>query len=108
MRRIGSNIRKQNQEDKVARMPKNIIRYSQEEKPRNDYPKKIVSPPLPSDCCNDQNREIVGTTREVDGFKYSYKICGECGHALRYFYPAAESTSTAVKTYRDGQAYMQR
>ncbi len=108
MRRIGSNIRKQNTEEKIARMPKNIIRYTTEEKPSNEYPKRIVSPPHGSACCTDDNREVVGMTREVEGFKYSYKICTSCGHALRYFYPAAESTNTAVKEYRDGQTYMPR
>jgi hypothetical protein len=75
LRRIGSNIRKQNAEAKANRTPRNIIRYSTAEKPRNDYPRKIVSPPHPSGCCTDENRTAVGNVREVDGFKYCYKIC---------------------------------
>jgi len=85
---------------------RNIIRYSDEEEPRNEYPKKIVSPSTPSNCCTDENRTVVGQVREVDGFKFCYKICETCGHAVRYFYPAVEGTSAAVKTYRQWKKYM--
>jgi len=106
LRRIGSNIRKQNSREKSNRLTKNIIQYSTTEKPRNDYPKKIVSPPSASDCCTDDNREIVGNMREVEGFKFCYKICTECGHAVKYYFPAVESTSDAVKEYRSWKRYM--
>lgn len=106
MRRIGSNIRKQNADEKKNRIVKNIIRYSDDEKPKNDYPKRIVSPSQPASCCTDENRTSVGTVREVDGFKFVYRICDTCGHAVRYYYPAVESTSTAVKNYRSWKKYM--
>ena len=106
MRRIGSNIRKQNQDAKQNRVLRNIIKYSDSEKPKNDYPKKIVSPPEPSSCCTDENRTTVGNVREVDGFKFCYKICDTCGHAVRFFYPAVEGTSDAVKSYRSWKKYM--
>jgi hypothetical protein len=44
--------------------------------------------------------------REVDGFKFCYKICGVCGHAVRFYFPAVESTSEAVKEYRQWKRYM--
>ncbi|MGI9592271.1 MAG: hypothetical protein ACR2P8_12940 [Myxococcota bacterium] len=106
MRRIGSNIRKQNNDAKAKRVTKNIIHYSDDEKPRNDYPKKIVSPSRPSSCCNDDNREIVGSMREVEGFKFCYKICQKCGHAVKFYFPAVDSTSDAVKEYRQWKRYM--
>ena len=106
MRRIGSNIRKQNAEAKQNRLARNIIRYSETEKPKNEYPKKIVSPPSQSACCTDENRISVGTVREVDGFKFCYRICETCGHAVRFFYPAVEGTSDDVKTYRQWKKYM--
>ena len=106
MRRIGSNIRKQNSDAKAKRVVKSIIRYSDDEKPRNDYPKKIVSPTRPSKCCNDDNREIVGNMREVEGFKFCYKICVKCGHAVKYYFPAVETQSAAVKEYRQWKRYM--
>ena len=70
MRRIGSNIRKQNTDARSKRIMKSIIRYSDDEKPRNDYPKKIVSPSRPSRCCTDGNRETVGNRREIEGGKF--------------------------------------
>ena len=106
MRRIGSNIRKQNQDARSNRPTRNIIRYTDGEKPRNDYPRRIVSPTTPSKCCSEENRELVGNVREVDGFKFCYKVCVECGYALRFFYPAAESTSEAVKDYRRWKRYL--
>jgi hypothetical protein len=106
LRRIGSNIRKQNADQRSNRLIRNIIRYTDEEKPLNDYPKKIISPPKASDCCTDENRITVGTVREVDGFKFCYKICETCGHAVRFYYPAAEGTSAAVKNYRQWKKYM--
>jgi hypothetical protein len=106
VRRIGSNIRKQNSDVKAKRMVRNIIRYSDAEPPRNDYPKRIVSPSRPSNCCSDDNREVVGNTREVDGFKFCYKICAVCGHAVKYYFPAVEATNEAVKEYRQWKRYM--
>jgi hypothetical protein len=106
LRRIGSNIRKQNSDAKASRITKNIIRYTDEESPRNDYPRRIVSPPKPSGCCGDDTRVMVGTAREVDGFKFCYKICEECGHAVRFYFPATDSTSEAVREYRQWKRYM--
>jgi hypothetical protein len=48
LRRIGSNIRKQNSDARANRIVRNIIRYTDEETARNDYPRKIVSPVQPS------------------------------------------------------------
>jgi hypothetical protein len=106
LRRIGSNIRKQNSDAKAHRVVRNIIRYDDSEKARNDYPKRIVSPTQQSSCCNDANREIVGSKRVIDGFKFCYKICQKCGHAVKFYFPAAESTSGAVKEYRQWKRYM--
>ena len=106
LRRIGSNIRKQNSEAKANRVTRNIIRYVEGEKPRNDYPRRIVSPPRPSKCCSDENREMIGSTREVEGFKFCYKICTKCGHAVKFYFPATDTTSAAVKEYRQWKRYM--
>jgi hypothetical protein len=106
LRRIGSNIRKQATDAKSNRIVRNIIRYTDAEAPRNDYPRRIVSPARPSRCCRDENREIVGNTREIDGFKFCYKICRECGHAVKFYFPAVESTNSAVKEYRQWKRYM--
>ncbi len=44
--------------------------------------------------------------REVDGFKFCYKICQKCGHAVKFYFPAVDSTSDAVKEYRQWKRYM--
>jgi hypothetical protein len=106
LRRIGSNIRKQNSEARANRVVRNIIRYTDDEKPRNDYPRRIISPVNPSRCCGDDTREMVGSMREIDGFKFCYKICKKCGHAVKFYFPAAQSTSEAVKEYRQWKRYM--
>ena len=87
-------------------MTQNIIESSTNEGPLNDYPRRITSPPRPSSCCTDQNRISVGSVREVEGFKFCYRVCQECGHAVKYFFPAMESTSQAVKRYRASQKYL--
>jgi hypothetical protein len=106
LRRIGSNIRKKNSEDRAHRMTKNIIHYTADEPQKNDYPRKITSPPFSSACCAETNRISVGSVRETEGFKFCYKICQNCGHAVKYFFPATESTSQAVKQYRARQRYL--
>jgi hypothetical protein len=85
---------------------RNIVRYTDDESPRNDYPKKIVSPINQSECCRDENRKMVGNLREIDGFKFCYKICTVCGHAVKFFFPAAQTSSEAVKEYRQWKRYM--
>jgi hypothetical protein len=103
LRKIGSNLRPA--EQKPQRNLRNIIRYTDAEPPRNDYPKRIVSPSQPKACCKDENRVAVGNVRQVDGFKFCYKICSVCGHAVRYFYPAVETNDKAVKEYRAWKKY---
>jgi hypothetical protein len=85
---------------------KNIIVYSESQKPKNDYPQRIVSPPVASKCCTEQNRFAVGQPKEVEGFKFQYKICKKCGHAVKYYVPSVESTSKAVQEYRSMKRYM--
>lgn len=106
MRRIGSNIRKKHSEERSHRLTKNIIVYTDAEPPKNDYPRKIVSPPRPTDCCTDANRISVGSVREVEGFKFCYKICDKCGHAVKFYSPSVGSTSSAIKEYRQWKRYM--
>ncbi len=106
MRRIGSNIRKKHADERSHRLTKNIILYTDAEGAKNDYPRRIVSPTRSADCCTDANRISVGSVREVEGFKFCYKLCQECGHAVKYFFPATESTSEAVKQYRSRQKYL--
>jgi hypothetical protein len=81
VKRIGSNLRPA--EPKPGRNFRNIIKYTDDEGPRNEYPKRIVSPTIPRSCCSDENRETVGTTRVIEWFKHCYKICRTCGNSVR-------------------------
>ena len=85
---------------------KNIIKYIDDEEPCNDYPKKIISPTRPSKCCRDDNRKMMGPNREIDGFKFCYKICQTCGHAVKFYFPAIATQNPAVKEYRQWKRYM--
>ncbi len=106
MRRIGSNIRKQSDDARANRPTTTIIEYSSEKTPKNDFPKKIVSPPIPSKCCTEKNREIQGTPEEIEGFNFHYKVCSVCGHAVKFFTPANQTSSPAVKKYRAANRYL--
>ena len=107
MRRIGSNIRKQNSDAKANRITKNIIQYADDLEPRNDYPKKIVSPSRPSSCCNDDQPHDGG--QRLARSKASSSVtrsATKCGHAVKFYFPSVESTSTAVKEYRQWKRYL--
>jgi hypothetical protein len=65
---------------------KSIIVYTSSQKPRNDYPRRIVSPPLPSACCTDANRLRIGKIHEELGRNYYYKMCKVCGHTVKYYF----------------------
>ena len=62
-----------------------IIEYRNDESPRNEYPRRIVSPLNPSACC------LANMTRTGHGaidaqWRFYYKRCDVCGYAVRCFY----------------------
>jgi hypothetical protein len=65
---------------------KSIIVYTNAQRARNDYPKRIISPPLPSVCCTDANRVRIGKIYEELGRNYYYKMCKVCGHTVKYYF----------------------
>lgn len=65
---------------------KSIIIYTSEQKPKNLYPRKIISPPFPSKCCTNANRMRVGKIYEELSRHYYYKVCKVCGHAVKYYF----------------------
>ena len=62
-----------------------IVEYSAEKPPRSSYPKKIVSPPLPSQCCLAHMKRIGEMQVEGDGQRFYYKRCTRCGFTVREF-----------------------
>lgn len=61
-----------------------IIEYSAEKKARNSYPHKIISPPIPSQCCLARMNRIGKVQVEGDR-KFYYKRCLRCGFTVREF-----------------------
>ncbi|MFQ5456914.1 MAG: hypothetical protein ACE5FC_00465 [Myxococcota bacterium] len=80
LRRLG----RMQQEDRPE--IKSIIVYTTDQKPKNLYPRKIISPPFPSKCCTNKNRVRVGKIYEELGRNYYYKVCKSCGHAVKYYF----------------------
>ncbi len=59
-----------------------IVEYTDEKQPRNQYPRRIVSPVRSGPCCF-MEMEDLGQPR-VDGhWVFQYKRCRTCGFALR-------------------------
>jgi hypothetical protein len=66
-----------------------IIEYSAEKKARNSYPYKIISPPIPSRCCQARMNRIGAMQAEGDN-KFYYKRCSRCGFTVREFVSAVD------------------
>ena len=66
-----------------------IIEYSAEKKARNSYPHKIISPLIPSRCCQARMNRIGAIQVEGDN-KFYYKRCSHCGFAVREFVSAID------------------
>ncbi len=58
-----------------------IVEYTDIKRPRNEYPRRIVSPTHPSPCCGAQMR-VIGKEHRDRG-KFVYKRCGQCGYTVR-------------------------
>ncbi len=63
----------------------NIIEFRDDVEPINEYPRRIVSPTVPSSCCTDHMQRI--GHHEIDAnWRFYYKRCTVCGYAVRCFY----------------------
>ena len=76
----------------LLRKPEQRSWVSVEEQQR---PQVLMEDLLASPCCGAQ-------MRWGDG-KFA---CAECGHAVKYFFPAVENTSQAVREYRSWKKYL--
>lgn len=59
-----------------------IVEYTDEKRPRNLYPQRIVSPVRSGPCCF-TDMEEVGKPQEDGRWVFQYKRCKKCGFALR-------------------------
>ncbi len=77
-----------------------IIEYSAEKKARNSYPHRIISPPIPSQCCLARMNRI-GQVQVEDDRKFYYKRCSRCGFTVREFMSAIGLLSMDVSAWGD-------
>lgn len=65
-----------------------IVVYSSGQKPINEYPSRIVSPPAPSPCCAG-HMERVGEVHVEGTNRYVYVRCSRCGFTVRQYQTGA-------------------
>ena len=59
-----------------------IVKYTDTQPPRNQYPHRIISPAQAGRCCFSAMEEI-GPEVHGDHWVYRYKRCRTCGFAVR-------------------------
>jgi hypothetical protein len=59
-----------------------IVEYTDEKQPKNQYPRRIVSPGRSGPCCF-TDMEDVGKPQDDGRWVFQYKRCRTCGFALR-------------------------
>jgi hypothetical protein len=59
-----------------------IVVYTDQQKPQNLYPKRIISPPRSGPCCFSDMQET-GAPQEEGRWVFQYKRCRKCGFAVR-------------------------
>ncbi|MFQ5847860.1 MAG: hypothetical protein ACE5IQ_09375 [Candidatus Methylomirabilales bacterium] len=79
-----------------------IVRYDPHGKPRNRYPREIVSPPSPSACCLQQMKRTGRMERGEGGWPYFYKRCQVCGYTVREFLGYGELARLVLRRGRRG------
>ncbi len=62
-----------------------LVEYSAEKRARNEYPKRIISPPSPSECCSMHMKRTGEMQVEGEGQRFYYKRCTRCGFTVREF-----------------------
>src|SRR3990172_475777 len=63
-----------------------IVEYSARERAINAYPRRIISPPVPSRCCSSSTVQV-GEIQNVHGWPFVYQRCAACGFTVRRFAP---------------------
>ncbi len=73
-----------------------IVEYNERETATNAYPKRIISPPHPSECCHAGMAQL-GDVEEDGDWLFIYKRCRTCGYTVRHFLML---TPQALRTMR--------
>lgn len=59
-----------------------IVEYTDQKRPKNAYPARIVSPPRSGPCCF-SDMEEVGKPQQEGRWVFQYRRCRQCGFAVR-------------------------
>ncbi len=59
-----------------------IVEYTDQKRPQNLYPDRIISPPSAKPCCFSDMEEI-GAIQRDGRWEYQYKRCRQCGFTVR-------------------------
>lgn len=62
-----------------------VVEYTVGKPARNEYPKRIISPPSPSECCSMHMKRIGEMQVEGEGQRFYYRRCTRCGFTVREF-----------------------
>jgi hypothetical protein len=83
-----------------------IIEYRDDQEAANEYPRRIVSPTLPSSCCMTR-MERIGRPAIDASWRFYYKRCAVCGYTVRTFYaPSLTAILEAAKQIKLALAEM--
>ncbi len=78
-----------------------IVRYDPDTKPKDRYPREIVSPPSPSACCLEEMKRTGKMEREEGGWPYFYKRCRVCGYTVREILGSTELGERVLERIRE-------
>ncbi len=59
-----------------------IVEYTDQKRPKNEYPVRIVSPVRSGPCCFSAMEEVGGLQQE-ERWVFGYKRCTKCGFTVR-------------------------
>jgi hypothetical protein len=59
-----------------------IVEYTDQKRPKNQYPERIISPIRSGPCCFSDMEEI-GKPQEDSRWVFQYKRCRKCGFTVR-------------------------
>ena len=59
-----------------------IVTYTDQQPPRNQFPRRIISPTRSGPCCFSAMEDL-GSVRRADRWEYAYRRCRTCGFTVR-------------------------
>ncbi len=76
-----------------------IVKYTDRERPKNQYPTQIISPPRSGPCCF-SDMEDVGKPHRDSRWVYGYKRCRKCGFTVRVILQELPNAALAAELRR--------